>query len=69
MESKALNADWTVNQVLKKIPGTAPILNRLGIDTCCGGHLTLAEQARQTGVDLPQLLKDLEQAMAGDPPK
>jgi iron-sulfur cluster repair protein YtfE (RIC family) len=37
---------WTVNEMLVAAPQTLGVLNRFGIDTCCGGTPTLAEAAR-----------------------
>jgi hypothetical protein len=40
---------WTVNEALQAEPQLAETLNRLGIDTCGGGALTLNEAARAAG--------------------
>ena len=62
MTSPSLAAALTVNDLLRETPAAAAILNRLGIDTCCGGSLSLAEAAASVGVPLPDLLAALRQA-------
>ncbi|HJP57011.1 MAG TPA: DUF542 domain-containing protein [Gemmatimonadales bacterium] len=46
----------TVNDLLRERPEAAAVLNRLGIDTCCGGSLTLADAAASVGLPLAELL-------------
>ena len=57
--------EWTVNETLAAAPDSAEILNRLAIDTCCGGTLTLAEAARSVGLAPERLLAALEPVLAG----
>jgi len=52
----------TVNDVLRDTPAAAAVLNRLGIDTCCGGSLSLAQAAASVGMPLSQLLAALQQS-------
>ena len=52
--------DWTVNDVLRHFPDAAAVLNRFGIDTCCGGTLPLDEAAREAGVPVAELLGALD---------
>jgi regulator of cell morphogenesis and NO signaling len=57
----------TLNQLIQRHPDVLPVLAAAGIDTCCGGALSLEEAARRAGVDLV----DLERASApvnGAPP-
>jgi regulator of cell morphogenesis and NO signaling len=51
----------TVNDLLRETPAAAPVLNRLGIDTCCGGSLSLAEAAASVDMPLSGLLAALRQ--------
>lgn len=55
----ALDATWTVNEVLARYPVTGRALNAFGVDTCCGGHNSLAEAAREATVGLDDLLAGL----------
>lgn len=64
-ETKAvrdISADMTVNEIVTEHPETLPVFTRLGIDTCCGGGLPLAEVARRHRFDFIALLAELEQA-------
>ena len=54
----------TVNEVLLAAPETGEIFNRLGVDTCCGGTLTLAEAAHSVGMEPEQLRVEVEPALA-----
>jgi iron-sulfur cluster repair protein YtfE (RIC family) len=45
----------TVNEALIAAPQGVAILNRLGVDTCCGGTQTLAEAARSVGLTPEEL--------------
>ena len=60
--SAEIHADMTVNEIIRDHPETRAVFSRLGIDTCCGGALPLAEAARKHRVDFIVLLADLEQA-------
>ncbi len=53
----------TVNEVLRLAPQAAGILNRLGIDTCCGGSLTLTEAVASIGLSPQELRAALEPAL------
>jgi hypothetical protein len=54
----------TVGQVVERHPATAGVFGAHGLDLCCGGGKTLEFAARAHGVDLDQLLQEL-QAAAG----
>lgn len=57
------SADQTVEQV-SRVPEALAELRRLGINHCCGAHLTLAEAAAAAGVPLDALLAALNGAVA-----
>jgi len=44
---------------VKQRPGALDALQRLGINHCCGGHLTLRAAAAAAGVELQLLLDAL----------
>lgn len=60
MTSPSFPTALTVNDLLRETPAAAAVLNRLGIDTCCGGSLSLAEAAASVGLPLAQLLAALQ---------
>jgi iron-sulfur cluster repair protein YtfE (RIC family) len=57
--------EQTVEEVSHRSPEALAVLQELGINHCCGAHLTLAEAAAAAGVPLDQLLARLAQAAAG----
>ena len=65
-ESLAMVAgDETVAALSRRAPATRAVLEALGINHCCGGHLTLAEAAASAGVALPELLRARNDAVTG----
>ncbi len=61
MDSVTLSPTLSVNDLLRHSPAAAAVLNRLGIDTCCGASLSLAEAAATVHMPLSQLLAALRQ--------
>lgn len=54
----------TVNAVIASFPSALPVFSSFGIDSCCGGALSVAEAARRHRVPLETLLSALEAAIA-----
>ena len=63
-----LDPTLSVNQLLLRHPAALPILTAAGIDTCCGGGLTLAKAAQDSGLTFDQLAARLEQGLSQDRP-
>jgi iron-sulfur cluster repair protein YtfE (RIC family) len=61
-----IGAEQTVEQV-KGRPGALETLQSFGVNHCCGAHLTLREAAAAAGVELPVLLRALDEAAAATP--
>jgi regulator of cell morphogenesis and NO signaling len=59
----AINESFTVNEVIERFPATISVFNALGVDSCCGGHATLAEAAADAGMDVKALLSALSSSM------
>ena len=55
--------EWTVNEALRAAPQLVGTFNRLGLDTCCGGTLTLTEAARSVGLAPEKLRAALGSAL------
>jgi len=69
MENKASTlaaepATETVGAVVARDYRAAAVLEKYGIDFCCGGNIPLAEACRDKGVDPEALRLELEQAAA-----
>ena len=54
----------TLNELVARAPAALPVLQRFGLDTCCGGALPLAVAAQRHGLDLAELLAALREAVA-----
>lgn len=55
----------SVNEVIDRFPDTVGVFNAHGIDSCCGGSVSLAVAAERDGVELERLLGALR-AEVGD---
>ena len=53
--------DQTVEEV-QRAPGALAVLQRLGINHCCGAHMTLGEAAAAAGLPVDALLRALNDA-------
>jgi len=56
----SIRAEQTVSDIVHRHPGALEVMKRLGVNHCCGGHLTLSEAAAAVGVPLEALLEDLK---------
>jgi regulator of cell morphogenesis and NO signaling len=52
-----------VADIVVQNPETRPILERMGIDYCCGGKLTLREAAENLGMAAEDVIRDLSKAI------
>lgn len=59
--------ELTLNEILRRYPTTAPILQRYGLDTCCGGAKRLPEAAGAHGFDPDDILAEMRAALAPPP--
>jgi iron-sulfur cluster repair protein YtfE (RIC family) len=57
-----ITATMTVNDAIRAAPATVAVFNEAGIDSCCGGALTIGEAARRHGLDVEALLEKLRRA-------
>ena len=55
-----VTAEDTVEATARRSPHGLPILQRFGIDTFCGGRLTLAQASAAAGVPVETVLRALE---------
>ena len=56
---RPIRADETVAEVAQHRAGALEIMKQMGINHCCGAHLTLREAAASAGVPLETLLTAL----------
>ena len=50
----------TINEIVLRHPAALPILNRFGIDACCGGGIPLETVARKHGLELTAIVAALD---------
>jgi regulator of cell morphogenesis and NO signaling len=60
MTQQRIDAAWTVNEILHRQPNAVSVLSSFGIDSCCGGALSLEEAARRHGADPRAVLQAIE---------
>ena len=65
MSNPVITATHSVDAALATTPVAAAVLNVFGIDTCCGGHATIAEAAAHAHVD-PAVVVDALDAASHD---
>ncbi|HEY3058119.1 MAG TPA: DUF542 domain-containing protein [Chloroflexota bacterium] len=53
-----------IGMLLADHPALAEVLDRYGLDTCCGGHLTVPEAAAEHGLDTTAVLDAITEALA-----
>jgi iron-sulfur cluster repair protein YtfE (RIC family) len=56
----SIDPEVTVNQFIQRHPAALALLTAAGIDTCCGGGLSLEDAAEGAGVALADLVRGLE---------
>jgi regulator of cell morphogenesis and NO signaling len=59
----------TLNALVDRFPAALPVLQEFGLDTCCGGAVTLERAAAHYGIDLRQLLEALRAAQTVAEPR
>jgi regulator of cell morphogenesis and NO signaling len=59
----AFDAETTINELVRLHPEALPVLERYGLDACCGGPLPLGEAARRHGLALDELVAAVRAAI------
>ena len=63
MTDLQIESHWTVNELLRREPLSAAVLNSLGVDTCCGGGDTLEAAAAAAGISAKELIDAIVAAL------
>jgi regulator of cell morphogenesis and NO signaling len=53
----------TINEIVARHPEAIPVFNRFGMDTCCGGGVSVDEAARRDGIDAAAVFAALNEAL------
>lgn len=60
-----LDCTSSVHDLIQRHPATEAVFQRFGVDTCCGGAVSVEEAARRDGIDANMLCTELRTAAAG----
>jgi regulator of cell morphogenesis and NO signaling len=60
----SIDPQLTVNELVASHPCSIAVLNALGVDTCCGGALSLRDAAADASIGLPELIAAIEAGVA-----
>ncbi len=58
-----IDPSLTINEIVALHPEAIPVFNRFGIDTCCGGGVSVEDAARRDGIDAATVLAALDDAL------
>ena len=64
-DPRTLAAVTPIMVLIADHPELGPVLDRFGLDTCCGGHLTVVEAAREHGLDPGAVTNAVVETMQG----
>jgi regulator of cell morphogenesis and NO signaling len=64
--SITITAEDTLNAIVARYPQALPVLQRFGLDTCCGGALPLRIAAQHHDLDVAGILSALYAAISED---
>lgn len=59
-----IDPTMTVKEIAARYPKTVPVFHRYGMDTCCGGGVSVEEAAARDKLDLSEVLAALRTALA-----
>lgn len=62
----AISLDDTLNTLVARYPRVLPVLQRFGLDTCCGGALPLRVAAQHHDLDAAEVLAALQSVVNGE---
>jgi hypothetical protein len=58
-----LDTSLTINEIVAQYPETIAAFNRFGMDTCCGGVITVEEATRRDGINADDVVAELRQVV------
>ena len=60
--------EMTLSDLAARFPGVIPVLERIGVDYCCGGRRPLAEAIAEAGLDWTTVSAELEMTLSAPSP-
>jgi regulator of cell morphogenesis and NO signaling len=64
--TQSVTPDMTVGRLVAEQPARASVLERLGLDYCCGGNRSLTDACAAKGLDVQAVQRELEDCDAAD---
>jgi iron-sulfur cluster repair protein YtfE (RIC family) len=61
---QALSGEDTVGEVASRSPRALAVIQELGLNHCCGAHLTLTQASATAGVPVEAVLRRLDDVLA-----
>lgn len=61
-----ITAEMTIDAAVQKFPETIKVFTAAGLDTCCGGSLSIQTAAEKHNLSVVRLLDDLNAASGGE---
>ncbi|HET7599349.1 MAG TPA: DUF542 domain-containing protein [Gemmatimonadales bacterium] len=61
-----LDCTLAVNEIVRRHPATRAVFHRFGVDTCCGGAVSVEQAAQRDGIDGEALCAALRAAAQPD---
>jgi iron-sulfur cluster repair protein YtfE (RIC family) len=61
----ALTGEHTVGEAARRSPRALAVIQELGLNHCCGAHLTLTQASATAGVPVETVLRRLDDVLAG----
>jgi iron-sulfur cluster repair protein YtfE (RIC family) len=58
-----IDPTMTINEVIAQHPATIAVFNHLGMDTCCGGGVSVSDAAHRESLDVTSVLSALREAI------
>jgi len=65
-EDTAMTLEETVAEIARRSPAALEVMKAMGINHCCGGHLTLTEAAAAAGVSVDKVRQAVEKAAGAE---
>lgn len=62
---QALTGEHTVGEAASRSPRALAVIQELGLNHCCGAHLTLTQASATAGVPVEAVLRRLDDVLAG----
>lgn len=63
--TSTIDPTMTVKEIAARHPETVPVFHRFGMDTCCGGGVSVEHACTRDGLDLATVMGALREVLGG----